>query len=263
MERSDDGKGAAKGRVGAGAGGSGAAPGPRAGARNERPRRRSAGGEALSRERIVAAALALVATDGLAGFSLRRLGEALGCEAMSLYHHFPSKQHLVDALVDHAVDGIAMPPDDLPAIERLRRLAWDYRAMAHRYPKLYPLIAVHRLNTPTGVRFIERVLGFIRAIEPNPERAARQFRAFGYYLTGAALDETIGYAKGPSAAAPVTDEYVVRECPLLAQSTPYFKAPHWDATFALGLEALIAGLAAEATRPRAAPAPMSRARSRS
>lgn len=249
MERSDDGKGAAKGRVGAGAGGSGAAPGLRAGARNERPRR-GAGGEALSRERIVAAALALVAADGLAGFSLRKLGRALGCEAMSLYHHFPSKQHLVDALVDHAVGGIAQAPEVLPPLERLRRLAWDYRAMAHRYPKLYPLIAVHRLNTPTGVRFIEQVLAPIRAMEPDPERAARQFRAFGYYLTGAALDETIGYAKGPSAAAPVTDEYVARECPLLAQSAPYFKAPHWDATFALGLEALIAGFvhSAEASR---------------
>ena len=125
--------------------------------------------------------------------------------------------------------------------------------MAHRYPKLYPLIAVHRLNTPTGVRFIEQVLGSIRAVEPDPERAARQFRAFGYYLTGAALDETIGYAKGPSAAVPVTDEYVARECPLLAQSAPYFKAQHWDATFALGLEALFAGFVHSVEASRAPP----------
>jgi len=140
--------------------------------------------------------------------------------------------------------GISVPPEDLPAIERLRRLAWDHRAMAHRHPKLYPLIAVHRLNTPTGVRFIERVLKLIRAIEPDPERAARQFRTVGYFLTGAALDETIGYAQGPSAAEPASDDHVARECPLLVQAAPYFKAAHWEATFALGLEALLAGIAA-------------------
>ena len=49
--------------------------------------------EPLSRERIVEAALALVQADGLAGLSTRKLGQSLGCEAMSIYHHFPGKLH--------------------------------------------------------------------------------------------------------------------------------------------------------------------------
>src|SRR3989442_13967025 len=57
-------------------------------------------GTALSRELIAAAAMALVDREGLAALSTRRLGEELGCEAMSIYHHFPSKAHLMDALVD-------------------------------------------------------------------------------------------------------------------------------------------------------------------
>src|SRR6185295_5623339 len=55
---------------------------------------------ALSRERIAAAAMALVDRDGLAALSTRKLGDELGCEAMSIYHHFPGKAHLMDALVD-------------------------------------------------------------------------------------------------------------------------------------------------------------------
>src|SRR5438477_12031705 len=86
----------------------------------------------LSRDRIVDAALALIHDDGLAAFSTRKLGERLGCEAMSIYHHFPSKQHLLDALVEHAIQTVEVPEPGPGAIERLRRSLYSYREMAHR-----------------------------------------------------------------------------------------------------------------------------------
>ena len=202
----------------------------------------------LTREGIVAAALALVEADGLAGLSTRKLGERLGVEAMSIYHWFPSKQHLLDALVDHAIATVPLQRPGPDPEAQLRRLAYDYRAMAARFPRLYPLVALHRLNTPTGVAMIERVLELVRALVPTDELAARQFRAFGYFLTGAALDETAGYARGPSAAEPVDDAYIAAHCPRLFAAAPYFKAPHWDRTFALGLDALIEGFRAAGPR---------------
>jgi len=208
----------------------------------------------LTKARIVAAALALIARDGLGRFSARRLGEALGVEAMSVYHHFPSKQHLLDALVDHAIADVEFLPDG-PPIERLRAVLYAYRAMAHRYPQLYPLVALHRLNTPTGVRFIERVLALVHEIVKDPEQCARQFRAVGYFLMGAALDETSGYARGPSAALPVDDAYIAAHCPHLAAAARYFRPAEWDATFAVGVEALFAGFgAAPAARAVSPPA---------
>ena len=206
------------------------------------------GGTRLTRERIVAAALGVVAAGGLAGLSTRKLGQALGCEAMSVYHHFPSKRHLLDALVDAAIGSVQPPASDLPALDRLRHQAYAYRAMAHRHRQLYPLIAVHRLNTPTGVRLLERTLGIVAELTPDAEAAARFFRAFAYYVTGAALDETAGYARGPTAAEPVSDEFIARECPHLAAAAPYAKPEHWDRTFALGLDALLGRLAATAER---------------
>jgi len=199
--------------------------------------------EPLSRERIVQAALALVHADGLAQLSTRRLGQRLGCEAMSIYHHFPSKAHLLDALVDHAIASIEAPPEHLSPIERLRVTCYAYRAMAHRFPALYPLVAIHRLNTPTGVRYIDSVMATILAVEPDTEKAARQFRAVGYYLAGASLDETSGYAKGPSAAEPVSDAYVAEHCKSLIAAAPYFQREHWDATFEFGLQAMLASFA--------------------
>jgi AcrR family transcriptional regulator len=198
----------------------------------------------LTRERIIAEALVLVERHGLAGFSIRGLGAALHCEAMSLYHYFPSKAHLQDALVDHALADVVTEPPGSDPIDRLRVLSYSYRAMAQRYPKLYQLVAIHRLNTPTGVRVIERVLQLVRDAAPDDRLAAQYFRVLGYYLTGAALDETAGYAKGPSAADPVSDAYVTEHCPRLAAAAPYFKPAFWDSTFALGLESLLAAIRA-------------------
>lgn len=198
----------------------------------------------LSRERIVAAAQALVEADGLAAFSTRRLGTSLGCEAMSIYHHFPSKQHLLDALVEHAIGEVREPPAELGPIERLRVLALEYRAMAQRHPKLFQLVALHRLNMAAGVGFLDRMLRHFRDAVPDDKLAAQAFRVFGYYVTGGALDETSGYALGPSAAEPVDDAYVQRHCPRLAAAAPYFKRTHFDSTFTLGLDMMLDGIAA-------------------
>jgi AcrR family transcriptional regulator len=198
--------------------------------------------EPLSRERIVQAALELVGDVGLAGFSTRKLGERLGCEAMSIYHHFKSKQHLLDALVEHAIATVEVPEPGPGLPRRLRDAMASYRAMARRFPALFPLVALHRLNTPAGVRFIESILRLIRAAAPDDETAARQFRAMGYYLIGAGLEETAGYARGPSAAEPVGDDYVVQHCPTLVAAAPYFKEPHWDATFDYGVDLFLKGM---------------------
>jgi len=187
--------------------------------------------------------MALVEEHGLAALTFRRLGEALGCEAMSVYHYFPSKRHLLDALVEETLAGIGEAPDDLEPVDRLRFLGWEYRSMAHRHPKLFPLAALHRLNMPAGVAFIERMLRHFRAVLPDDRLAAQAFRIFGYYVIGAALDETAGYAAGPSAAEPVSDDFIARECPRLVAAAPYFKRPYFESTFELGLEMMLSGIA--------------------
>lgn len=211
-----------------------------------RPGKAAAALPGLSRERIVEAALALVAAEGMAGLSYRKLGERLHCEAMSLYHHIPSKQHLLDAMVDQAVDSVAEPPPGLPPLERVRHLVNAYRAMANHNAALFPLIALHRLNTAGGVRFIERCLRAMHDVVQDDEKAARHFRAIGYYLMGAGLDETSGYARGPSAAEPVGDDYIAAHCPRLTAAARFFQRDQWDRTFALGVEALLEALARDA-----------------
>jgi AcrR family transcriptional regulator len=201
------------------------------------------GGRGLSRERIAAAAMALVDRDGLAALSTRRLGDELGCEAMSIYHHFPSKAHLMDALIDLmlAEAHVAMEPQ-WDWRERLRRAACGFRAMALKHPAFFPFFAVHRLNTQAGVAYIDGIIGILRDAGFSDREAATYFREIGYYLTGAALDETAGYAKGPSSAEPVSNEAIAAQFKNLAAAAPYFQQSHFQATFETGLEILLGGI---------------------
>ena len=219
--------------------------------RKDASRRRAAKGRAgtrpgrgLSRERIAAAAMALVDREGLTALSTRRLGDELGCEAMSIYHHFPSKAHLMDALVHMMLaDARVEFREEWDWLERLRRSAHGFRAMALKHPKFFPYFAVHRLNTRSGVAFIDGIIGNLRKAGFSDRDAATYFREIGYYLTGAALDETAGYAKGPSAAEPVSGATIDADFPNLAAAAPFFQPAHFQATFETGLEILLSGVA--------------------
>jgi AcrR family transcriptional regulator len=54
----------------------------------------------LSRERILEQAIQLADTTGLEGLSMRKLADALGVKAMSLYNHFANKDEIIDGLVE-------------------------------------------------------------------------------------------------------------------------------------------------------------------
>jgi AcrR family transcriptional regulator len=200
---------------------------------------------ALTRERIESEALALIEAQGLEGFSSRKLGQRLGCEAMSLYHHFPSKAVLLDALVDRTLTSIAIPPRELPAGQRIRRLAQAWREMSRQQPRFYLWMSLHRWNSQAGIQFLAEVLHCFHAAGLTPEAAARGFRMLGYYLLGATLEETSGYAQGPSAVSPLPDSEVQRLYPQVAQAAAYFTPDQFDETFERGLTILLCGLGIE------------------
>src|SRR5690348_10668307 len=64
----------------------------------------------LSLEAILAAGIALADREGLDGLSMRRLGQELGVNPMSVYHHLRDKDALLDAMIDAVVGGIAPDP---------------------------------------------------------------------------------------------------------------------------------------------------------
>ena len=198
--------------------------------------------EPLSRERIVLKALALVEREGLHGFSFRKLADDLHCEAMSIYYHFPSKAHLFDAMVANCLGKIEWLPDDAPWRKALRHCFASFRKVTHQHPAFNQFLVVYRMNSLEGLGMLEKILGIFLRAGFSAEQAARYFRLTGYYFMGATLDETSGYAKGPSAAEPVSDAVIARDYPTVVSVGPYFKPGSFDDTFFTGLDLLLDGI---------------------
>jgi AcrR family transcriptional regulator len=84
-----------------------------------RPRTR----KPLTKERVLARAIALADAEGIEALTMRKLGQALGVEAMSLYNHVANKGNLVAAMVDHVVEQFELPDDEPRWDVAIRRCA--------------------------------------------------------------------------------------------------------------------------------------------
>jgi AcrR family transcriptional regulator len=193
----------------------------------------------LSPDLIVDAAFEVMEKEGMAGFSTRKLAAALGCEAMSIYHHFPSVAHLFEAMVDRLIGSLEIPSAELPWRQRLRMAMEDYREVGRAHPSFAPFLVTYRMNSPTCLAWLDGVIGLIRDGGFDVETGARLFRTIGYYLTGAVIDETAGYARGPSAVNMVSDEQLARDFPNVAAAGRFFGTAEFHATFNLGVDLLL------------------------
>ena len=118
--------------------------------------------ERLTNERILAAAVELADRDGFEGLSMRRLAEAMGVGAMSLYHYVPNKQELLVGMID-IVFGEIDPPSiggDWKAEMRKRAVSTRAALLRHRW-------AIGRMESsavpgPTSIRLHEATLGCLR-----------------------------------------------------------------------------------------------------
>ncbi|HMM64198.1 MAG TPA: TetR/AcrR family transcriptional regulator C-terminal domain-containing protein [Mesorhizobium sp.] len=205
----------------------------------DRPIKKKRARGRLSPDIIMDAAFEVIEKEGLEGFSTRKLAAALGCEAMSIYHHFPSRAHLFEALVDRLVGTLAIPSAELPWRERMRTAMQDFRLVGRRHPAFAPFLITYRMNSPTCLAWLNGIIGLFLDAGFEREMAARLFRTTGYYLMGAILDETAGYAHGPSATATVDAEQMARDFPNVAQAGRYFGTAEFDTTFTLGMEMLL------------------------
>ncbi len=204
------------------------------------PRKTKPPRASLSAEKIVTEALSLVDSEGLDGFSFRTLAKRLGCEAMSIYYYFPGKQHLFDALVDRCIGEMKLEPASSDWLERLRVICHEFRRMALRHPGFFAYLAVYRMNSHAGLGFLDTVLSTMEESGLAEDARARHFRAIGYYLTGAGLEEAMGYARGPSAAEPVPDDVAARDYPAITRIGKFFGSDYRDTIFNEGLETLLA-----------------------
>ncbi len=193
----------------------------------------------LTRERIEIEALALIDEDGIDAFSTRKLGKRLGCEAMSIYHYFPSKAHILDALVDRVLGSMPIPDKSMSPAQRQRAFVYGWRAFALSHPRFYQWVTLHRGNSATATKFLNEILACFYDAGLSPEEATRGFVTLGYFVQGALLDECAGYAKGPSSLTPVPPEILERDFPRMKLIGAIATPEHFNEMFERGFSALL------------------------
>jgi len=174
----------------------------------------------LSRQVVVAAALELIDTEGLGGLSMRRVGQRLKVEAMSLYAYIANREALLDAVVDSIVDElwadpeVAFTPQD-GWQDYLSRLAWGVRRFAIAHPRAFPLVATRPPEAPfvrpplRSLRWLEAFLTALRGQGFTDEAVLYAYRAFTSFLLGNLLLE----AGARSADDPAVDALPTESLP--------------------------------------------------
>jgi predicted RNase H-like nuclease/AcrR family transcriptional regulator len=117
----------------------------------------------LSRDRVVAEAMALADERGLAALSMRALAGRLGVEAMSLYHHVPGKESLLDAMVDAVFSELHLPVVGGEWRTELRARSVSGRTALLRHPWAVGLMDSRRTPGPHNLSHHDAVLGCLAA----------------------------------------------------------------------------------------------------
>ena len=117
----------------------------------------------LSKERVLPAAVALADRHGLESLSMRKLADELGPGAMSLYHHVPNKEQLLDGMVDIVFSEIEPPSTDVDCKTAMRRRAVSTREALGRHPWAIGLMEGRSSHAPANLRLHDAVLGCLRA----------------------------------------------------------------------------------------------------
>ena len=212
-------------------------------------------GPGLSRERIVRSALAFIEERGLKELTMRELGASLGVEAMSLYRYLPSREALLDAVVEHVVDDLYGDPQVLLAPrdgwqDFLVRLAHGVRRIARSHPQAFPLVASRPPAAPwvrpplRSLRWIEAFLDALTSCGFSDRAAVDAYRAFSSFLLGHLLLEVAGLGADVSVVdeaelGPDVQAEVLAAYPVLHRMSGLLAQDRADAEFEESLENLL------------------------
>ncbi|GIF50698.1 TetR family transcriptional regulator [Asanoa ferruginea] len=204
----------------------------------------------LSREQVLDAALDYLDRHGLPALSMRKLGAALGVEAMTLYHYVPNKDALLDGLVDRVMElaftGLDEPGAG-PWVPWVRQFAHSLRAALLAHPGVLPLAATRPVNSPDALRMSERWLAGMRDAGVPLGRAMDIINVIATFTIGHTLAEA-GQTPGHEGTEPNlddrADELDPAEFPNLTEILTTRAGLDFDHRFTEAVDILLAGYAA-------------------
>jgi AcrR family transcriptional regulator len=211
----------------------------------------------LTKERVLAKAIELADADGIDGLSMRRLGQALGVEAMSLYNHVASKRDLVGAMVESIVEQFELPDDEPKWDVAIRRMAVSAHdvLIEHQWACRLALLPTdtQTLEGPR-IRYMEWLLRRLREAGFSAELAYSAYHTIDSHIFGFTLWQ-IGHGEAARSMTPPDgedlEEWAHRMILSMRPRYPYLaehaemhvaRGRDGDAEYEFGLDLILDGL---------------------
>jgi len=211
----------------------------------------------LTRDRVLRGALDLADRIGVDALTIRRLAAELDVGPMSIYHHVPGKEQILDGIVDLVFGEIDLPPEGLPWKDAMRRRCVSARQALTRHPWAPPLMESRLAPGPALLRHHDAVVACLRRGGLSLPLTAHAFAILDSYVYGFTLQEANHPHPGGEEMAGLAEEILgsspVDQYPSLAEFTVgHVLRPGYSfgASFEFGLDLVLDGLEAAAEKER-------------
>jgi AcrR family transcriptional regulator len=202
----------------------------------------------LTRDRVVAAAIALADRDGVESISMRRLAQELGVEAMSLYTHVRNKDDLLDGMIDAVIGQIPVDAAGAGWKAALREMVLAARGVVLRHPWAPRTMETRTAPGLAATRYINAVLGILREGGFSIAQAHHALHILGSRVVGFTQDLFDDSAEiDPETAARIASELgptlpYAAEMALAVTHTGALGRCDDDVEFAFALDFILDGL---------------------
>lgn len=199
---------------------------------------------ALSRSRVIDAALDRIDANGLDALSMHKLGAELGVKAMSLYNHVANKSDVLDGVVAALWNEVEMEAPAGPDWRAgLESFAHAMRAMVRRHPNAAPLVFTQRVMPESALRVVQIHVGTLVAAGFEEAHAYDLARTVTSYVLGSAFAE-VTWDLDQTACAPEVSDLLRPDTPedLAAVAQIFCGQSDFDAQFELGLALMLDGI---------------------
>jgi len=200
----------------------------------------------LSRDRILRSALSLADAEGIEALTMRRLGQELGFEAMSLYNHVQNKDGLLDGMLDLVLAETEQPPPEGDWSAAVRTSAISAHGALRRHPWACTLLMAR--FRPARLRYMDALLGRLREAGFSADTTYSAYHLLDGHIFGFSYWE-ITHEPG---SADLGDMAAMFERTIDAAELPHLhehgrqhfaEGPHRDVSaFELGLDLILRGL---------------------
>lgn len=208
--------------------------------REERPRREA---PPLNRERIVAAAVALLDAEGAGRLTMRRLAERLDTGSTTLYWHVSTKDDVLELALDAIFGDVPAPSPGPDWRADVTALVSGWRDAMLRHPWSAAVLGGRPLLGPNVLARTDFLYAALERATPGGGSPAAAAYAVANYTIGSALMQVGAQGGGPDARR-AAGEHLDRNRDRYPSLAAHGHLPDdgWDAAFAQGLAYVLDGM---------------------